>query len=279
MSRSFFSWLLAIALTGAAGYYSYTNGPSRPLPLNAQLSNYTIEASLPVVHQGTRELAIPVIAPHTSIRGRMLYKILPAEKWTIEALARQGDRLLAFLPKLKDDEKVEYYIELFSGTQSVSFPETGTVLLRYRSDDPFSVLWFHFFFAGVAVLFAFRAGIEGAYYDGQNKNYTLLAFLFFIVGGVGIGMASGEILYSTAWNGIPFGWDATHNLTLALILLWGIATIREWSHPSEVDRPSRNIMVLIAFLATIAFMAVPHTGDSNWRPSERLPSGRLEVLP
>jgi hypothetical protein len=84
-------------------------------------------------------------------------------------------------------------------------------------------------------------------------RYSLIAFIFLILGGFWFGPVMQKYAFGAYWTGWPFGHDLTDNKMLAAIIAWGFALWRLRKNPNATKA------VLVAVGVLIVVFLIPHS--------------------
>jgi hypothetical protein len=246
-------WLLAIFITLAAAIYQRMTGPTYPSRVSVSIDGTSYKFKLRRSHGGTTDC--PVILPiaDTSITAVLHYKRFPTqEEYSSIPFTRLGDSLTSALPNQPAAGKLEYYVEVFKGSNPVPAAVAGPVVIRYKGDVPALVLIPHIFFMFFAMIFANLAGIMALGKHPAYKRNTSIALVLLLAGGMILGPLVQKYAFDAYWTGIPFGYDLTDNKTLIGVAFWVIA----WLGNRGKDRPYLTVLAAIMLLLVYS---IPHS--------------------
>jgi hypothetical protein len=257
VARSSKLWIVALALTLAALGWQWRSGPSYPYRTKITLGHAATPVSLPRNSSTVWPARVAVPAPDGHASGTVYWRRVPTNgPFEVLPLRSGGDQLAAALPGLPPAAKVEYYVELGVGAESVRIPSTdgGTVTLRYHGPIPAVVLIPHIAVMFLAMLIGVRAGLAAMSDAPEHGSLAVIALAAFTLGGFILGPITQKYAFGTFWTGVPFGWDLTDNKTLLMWIGWAAAVVaarRRW-------RGSRWFVVLATVLMLAVFL-VPHS--------------------
>jgi hypothetical protein len=168
-------------------------------------------------------------------------------------MAREADRLTGVLPHQPPAGKLEYRIMLHGGEGTLSLPETGSVITRFKGHVPLSILVPHILLMFAAMLLSNRAGIGAAFGDARFAAYTKWVLGLLLAGGMILGPAVQKLAFGSYWTGVPFGWDLTDNKTLISVFGWFAAF---WAQRKGAGARAWTIA---AALITLIIFLIPHS--------------------
>ena len=257
-SRVVLLWLAAIAITVGSAAWQRRTGPSYPIRGTATLSGESIPYRL-LRSQITGE-ALPVrIRASAAIRGEVLWRRYPSnEVLRREVLARHGEELTFDLPPQPPAGKLEYFVHLTNGLESVELPPQTVVprkgaVARFKGAVPAHVLVPHIAAMFFGMLFSNAAALSALARRSQSLRQAWMAFALLAVGGLLLGPAVQKYAFDAWWTGWPFGHDLTDNKTAVAVVAWGIALLL-----SRGGRTAR-VAIVVAAVVTLAVFIVPHS--------------------
>jgi hypothetical protein len=247
-------WFVVVVVTLASAYYQRATGPTHAVRVNRAWKGETIHARLTRAHGGPGDQKIEIRGIGEGIRGDLLWRRYPTEEpFTRQPMAREGDRLTAFLPHQPPSGKLEYRLELNSQGSTLVVPESGPVVTRFKGHVPLLVLIPHVIFMFVGMLLSNRAGLGACFGDPKVRTYSRWTIGTLALGGLLLGPIVQKFAFGAFWTGVPFGWDLTDNKTLISVFGWAVAL---WAQRS--DRRARAWTIAAALVTLIIFM-IPHS--------------------
>ena len=154
-------WILAFLLTAVVLVYQRVTGPTYEKRVKVELAGETVSAELLRTHVITADCPVRITVPGQDFEGYVEYKRFPTgDAWTRLEMRRDGNDLVAYLPKQPMAGKLAYQVTLTSQGESTTFPSDEPVVMRYKGEVPGPVLILHIFVIFGALFFAFRAGFE-----------------------------------------------------------------------------------------------------------------------
>lgn len=240
-------WLWPLAATLLLASWQRYSGPTRPLPVRAEIGGKLLQFRLPRTHAGASDAMVRLNGAE-GLQGKLEYrKASSGAVWTEVAMTAGKGGLIASLPRQEAAGKLEYRIQLSSGSDSVWLNGGTPAVIRFRGEVPPWILGPHIVCMFLGFLVAARAGLDGA--TGHYETRRVMAAVVLITAG---GMILGPIVQKAAfgeyWTGWPIGSDLTDNKTAVVWLAWLAAAI--WRKP-------RN--AAIAAAVTFAVFAIPHS--------------------
>ena len=257
-SRVALLWLLAIALTVGSAVWQRRTGPTYPLRGTAKLGGEEISYRL-LRSQNTGETLPVRIRASAAVTGDVLWRRYPSnETLRRQELARHGDELTLDLPAQPAAGKLEYYVHLTNGLESVelppqvALPRKGAVA-RFKGAVPAFVLAPHIAAMFFGMLFSNAAALSALAAREQARRQAWVAFVLLAIGGLLLGPAVQKYAFDAWWTGWPFGHDLTDNKTAVAVLAWGVALLR-----ARGGRSAR-MAIVVAAVVTLAVFIVPHS--------------------
>ena len=180
-----------------------------------------------------------------------------ADDFTPVAMAQQDGALVAMLPAQPAAGKLEFYLELQNGQESVRIQDgEEPIVLRFK--DPVSpyVLVPHIAFMFFAILFGIRTALGAALgSDVRRLSWTTLTLM--TVGGMILGPLVQKQAFGAYWTGWPWGYDLTDNKTLIMWIVWVASCIvLQWK--PEAKRAGRAVVLVGALVMMVVYL-IPHS--------------------
>jgi hypothetical protein len=188
---------------------------------------------------------------------------------------------VASLPHYPKATKAWYYIEATKGTVNgevkVVLPDKTTpdfkpVLLKYEGKVPPYVVIPHVLcnfgaiFFMVLTLFAALDVRKGRMALKDTVKYPLITFILMFLGFIPFGIAMNYFAFGAAWEAFPFGKDVTDNKSQIILLFWFVTLFlvkgtlfKKDEQRNLISDQGYSVMVIIAFIITIAMYAIPHS--------------------
>lgn len=263
-SRVALLWLAALAITVGSAAWQRRSGPSYPMQGHAMLGRDSIAYRL-LRSQNTGE-ALPVrIRAPAEVSGEVLWRRYPSnEVLRRQVLVRRGEELALDLPTQPAAGKLEYFVHLTNGLESVELPPPTTAprrgaVARFKGAVPAYVLVPHIAAMFLGMLFSNAAALSALAEREQTRRQAWVAFALLAVGGLLLGPAVQKYAFDAWWTGWPFGYDLTDNKTAVAVAAWGIALAI--SGRTRDQRPGRaaRVAIVVAAVVTLAVFVVPHS--------------------
>jgi len=253
MLRNILFWILAVIITVAALGYQRKTGPTYPADGSFALGGKTYEYSLTRSHD-IGDAPVELVIPDPNVRGALVFKRFKvSEAWTEIPMQRQGDRLTAALPHQPPAGKLEYFLRLSQGEETITVPSNEDIVIRFKGHVPVWILAPHILLITLAMLLSTRAGLEALPSTGKPRLYAYWAAGLLFVAGMIFGPLVQRFAFGALWTGIPFGWDLTDNKTLIAMIGWAVAV---WA--LSKGRRARAWVIMAAFLLLLVF-SIPHS--------------------
>ena len=130
-------WVLAFLLTAFTAVYQHKTGPTYRLRGEAEINNTDISYKLARSHESTSDCEINISVPNPDIKGYVVYKKhKTTELWTQIPMARQGNSLIAYLPKEPPAGKLDYKVILTFPEGKLSLTGEKPVVIRFKGEVP-----------------------------------------------------------------------------------------------------------------------------------------------
>ncbi|MBN2054979.1 hypothetical protein JW905_08650 [bacterium] len=246
-------WGLALALTLAAAAYQRRTGPTHPMRGEFTLAGERFTYALPRTHGGAGGQEVVVTAP-AGATGEAVWRHYPSNHpWQRLPMAPDSG-LRVILPHLPPAGKMEYYLRITAGAETVELPGAGgCAVIRYKGAVPAVVLIPHVLCMFGAMLLANRAGMEAIRPEGGISALTVAVMTALVLGGLIFGPLVQYYAFGAFWTGFPFGHDLTDNKILLAFIAWLFPFVRVLRR-----RPSRAWVIVAAAVMFAVFM-IPHS--------------------
>jgi len=246
-------WLIAAVMTLASAVWQRSSGPTYPVRGSIHLAGEDIALRLTRSHETTADQPVRIPVADPEVTGEVAWRRYPTqEEWRRLPLRREGDVLVAELPRQPAAGKLEYLVHLERDGQEATFPDRPAVT-RFKGPVPAAVLIPHILAMFLVMLLGNAAGLFALSGWGSFRGLTVTVFACLVLGGFLLGPAVQKYAFDAWWTGFPFGYDLTDNKTLFAGVAWVIAVWRLGR-----GRPAR-VAVVLAMLATIVVFAIPHS--------------------
>jgi len=254
IKRSILLWIIALVLTLALALFQRITGPTYPLEDQVQFRNEVIFYKLERSHGGTDDHPVKIKVKDPAVQGKLYWKRFKTnDEWTVAEMKWINGELSAVLPHQPPAGKLAYKVVLNSGSESITIPANGEVIIRFKGYVPAGILIPHVIFIFLAMLFSTRTGLEYFNKEPEYKKLLLTTYIFLVLGGLIFGPLTQLYAFGELWTGFPFGYDLTDNKTLIAFIGWTIALIALF----RSKRPERWI-IFASVLMFIIFL-IPHS--------------------
>jgi hypothetical protein len=271
--KNWIIWVLAFIITIGAAIYQKKTGPTYPKTEKITLNGteYKISMLRSLDHDNKARLRVPlydsnskvmvifhrylVNEPYDTIvfqktagtkhRGFLLSLLLGKNKF-------EKEHLTAILPDQPPAGKLQYYLVFENNNQIIELRKENPVIIRFKGEVPGRVLIPHIFIMFFAMFLSNIAGLMAIFKKKQFWRYTILTFIFIIIGGLWLGPVVQKYAFGEYWTGIPFGWDLTDNKTLYAIIFWLIALLGSL-------RKRRAWLTILAAVMMLVVFSIPHS--------------------
>lgn len=272
MKKSIILWIAAFILTIFTAVYQRITGPTYPITGQIKVDNELIEYKLDRSHGGEGDHSIEIKANDNAISGKLLWKRYKTDdEWTQVEMVREDDKLIASLLHQPPAGKLLYKITLTKKAETVTIPNKGGVIIRFKGDVPMYFLIPHIIFIFGAMLLSTRTGLEFFNKGNNYKRLTIITFYVLILGGLVFGPIVQLYAFGALWTGFPFGYDLTDNKTLIAFIGWLAAFIAIY----KSAKPGKYI-IFASVLMFIIFL-MPHSLLGSELDYNELDKSKIEI--
>lgn len=256
--RSVWLWLLAFLLMLGAAAFQRLTGPTHSERGRLELAGQSLRYRLPRSGTTPEDRRVEIPAPGTGASATLRFRRYPStDEFASREMRSAGARLVGELPVQPAAGKLEYFLEVRAGADSLRLP-ARPIVLRFKDPVPLAVLLSHVALMFLSMLVGLRAGLGAlAGHEGLRRlSWTTLAGL--TVGGMILGPIVQKYAFGAFWTGWPMGYDLTDNKTLIMWLVWVVAAFVVGREARGNPRRSR-IAVFLAAAVMIGVYLVPHS--------------------
>ncbi|MBD3234361.1 MAG: hypothetical protein GF315_11615, partial [candidate division Zixibacteria bacterium] len=215
MTKTIVLWIIAFLITAASAIYQRATGPTYPLKGEVSFDGKHINFELDRSHGGDDDHEVTLEIPEEVESGLLNYKRYKTDdEWHPIQMQREDGKLAGYLPGQPPAGKLQYYLRLNDGENTVRIPEFTDVVIRFKGAVPDWVLIPHIIFMFGAMLISTRTGIQAVFTERNLKAYTWWSTILIFIGGLIFGPIVQKFAFNELWTGIPFGIDLTDNKTL-----------------------------------------------------------------
>ena len=282
MKRSFILWTITIIITVGTMFYQRATGPTYPKKVKVELAGKEYKFKLLRSNEigSPCDIILPVDDP--SVTAKLYYKLYKTDhpytevemertKSHKKAFFGEGEEievLKATLPEQPPAGKIEYYIELSDGTQTVDILKDEPVVVRFKGYVPRYILIPHIIFMIISLFAGVRAGVEAMAGGEKTLRFATVTLVVLFIGGLILGPLVQLHAFGELWTGWPFGGDWTDNKTLFAWIFWLIAVFVLRKNPKNRLWPALALIVLFAMYL------IPHSMGGSELNNE---TGKIET--
>ena len=254
LKKPLFLWSLTVLITLASVVYQRMTGPTYPLRGSIEMKGEEVKFRLLRTHVTTNDAQMEIAVPSSEVTGELRWRRFKShDDWTTEYLAREGDNLVATIPKQPPAGKVMYEITLTDEAGKRHDLTEMPVIIRFKGAVPSFILWPHIILMFTAMLLATRTGLEAIAKRDRAFRLAVWTSGLLLVGGLIFGPIVQKYAFGAYWTGWPFGHDLTDTKTGIAMIIWLIALWR------GRDLAKGRIWMIIAATVTLAVYLVPHS--------------------
>ena len=250
-------WTVSVIITLFTAYYQRTTGPTYPRSFKVKIDSTEISYSLPRSQNGYTDCAVKIDLADPMITGKVIYRRYPtSDPWDTLSFNREGESLIAWLPKQKAAGKLEYKVELFRNDQQLEIINNEIINIRFKDNVPAYALIPHIIFIFAAMLLSTLAAFFAIGNIPSYKFYTGLTLVMFLLGGMIFGPVVQKFAFNEYWTGFPYGKDLTDNKALIGFIAWIIAWLGN-------RKKERKYLVIIAAIVVLVISYIPHSARGS----------------
>ena len=250
--KTFWLWLLALAITLASAIYQRVTGPTYEMRGTVSLAGTEINYALPRSCDSKEDCSITVRAP-AGVEGYVEYRRFRTEEPLVRVpMLRSGEELSAALPRQLSAVKLAYSVTLEADGKAAPLGD-GPVVTRFKDPVPTGVLIPHIFIMFAGMLASTAAGLAALDRKRNPRRYALWAAGLLFAGGFIMGPLVQKFAFGAFWTGFPLGGDLTDTKTLVSFLFWLGALVA-----GRKGRPARGA-VIAASVVTLVIFLIPHS--------------------
>ena len=252
--KSILWWVFAFLFMTSVAIYQKMTGPTYPVRAKVEIENMSYKYKLIRSANNDVDARIEIEIPSNEVSGIYKYKRFKSfDDWTNMEMIREGNLLIANIPKQAAAGKIEYQISLIKEGKAYVL-STDPVVMRFKGVVPAFVIIPHIFFMFLAMIFSTRAGIEAFRKGNGLFKQTQFTVIFLLIGGLILGPIVQNYAFGAYWTGWPFGHDLTDNKTIIAFIFWAIALFQVMK-----KKPKAGLWVIIATAVMLAIYLIPHS--------------------
>jgi len=251
--KSFLLWVLAFFITGAAGYYQRTTGPTYELRGKTVIDGTTYKYKLIRTFDGSGDAPIELTVSDPGVTGELKLKRYKShDDWSTSSMERRGEKLIGYIPHQEIAGKVMYHVTLMKDGNAYQLNEEPAII-RFKGFVPLGILIAHIITIFLAMLFSTRTAFEVLFKLKYTYLYTWLTIIFLAVGGMILGPIMQKYAFDAYWTGWPFGHDLTDNKSLLAFIFWLVALIY------QIWKREKKTWAIVAAVVLFAVYMIPHS--------------------
>ena len=253
-SANYLRIVIAFIIMITAAIYQRKTGPTHPIDVDISWKGAEVSGQLSRSYDEEGDQPIEITVSDTTIKAVLVHRrFKTADEWIGMKMKRQDENLQASLPHQPPAGKLEYFIQLNYGDESINVPEDRMVVTRFTGFVPGYVLLPHIILMFFAMLLSTWAGLEAAFNNEKMIKLTFWTTLFLFLGGMILGPIVQKFAFGEFWTGVPFGYDLTDNKTLLAMIAWG------WAAWAGYKKKSARLWIIIASVILLVVYSIPHS--------------------
>ena len=247
-------WILTVIITVSSVIYQRLTGPTYRVRYSVIIDYYTIKYKLIRKNYSSSDALNKIETENDLLTGEMRWRRLKShDDWHIDSLRREGNNLLAVIPKQPPAGKIAYNIALINDKGEKYTLSEEPVVIRFKGDVPIFILIPHVLTMFISMLLGTRTGLEALYKRERAYRLALWTSALFFVGGIILGPIVQKFAFGSFWTGWPLGSDLTDNKTAVAMLGWLFALWR-----GRDLKKGRKWFVIAAAVQLLVFL-IPHS--------------------
>lgn len=251
--KSVIFWFLAIVMAAGVAVYQRTTGPTYPVSGKVELNDETVSYRLIRSWGKDEDARIVIPVKIDDVIGEFSYKRYKShDDWSVTAMGRTEEGLVAYIPHQPPAGKVMYEISMFYNNQEFVLTEEP-VIIRFKGHVPDWVTIMHVIFIFLAFIFSMRTGFEALIKGKYTFAYTVFTLILLIIGGLILGPVMQKYAFGAYWTGWPVGHDLTDNKTAFAAIFWLVAFF------IQLRNRKRKGWAAIASLVLLLVYLIPHS--------------------
>lgn len=244
---------MTVLITLVSVVFQRVTGPTYPLRDSVKIAGEKIKYNLPRSHFSSADAVIRIEIPDKNISGEITWRRLKSnDLWRTDSLTREGDYLIARIPKQPPAGKIAYKIALIENNERTELSK-NPVVIRFKGYTPEFVLLPHIFTMFIAMMLGTRTGLEALYRRMNAYRFAIWTSILFFVGGFIFGPIVQKYAFGSFWTGWPFGTDLTDSKTAVAMIAWLVALWRG----KDINK-GRKWFVIAAAIQLLVYL-IPHS--------------------
>jgi hypothetical protein len=246
-------WFLAVVITLGTAVYQRMTGPTYPVRGKTVIDGTALSYKLPRSAENSRDAEVRVKAPG-NFQGYLTYRRFKTQDpWAVVPLARDGEDLVARLPKQPAAGKLAYRLLLRGAGGPVSLTGERQVVLRFKNPVSTWLLVPHVIVLFAGMLFAVASGLAAIDKKRNPRRFVVWTLALLFLGGFIFGPLIQKQAFGMFWSGFPVGKDLTDTKTLVSFLFWVAAWVA-----GRKGKPARGVVLAASVLTLISYF-IPHS--------------------
>jgi len=247
-------WILTVLITISSVIYQRLTGPTYPVRSSVSIGDETIKYRLLRTNYSSSDAVIKIVTGNDLLTGELRWRRLKSrDDWRVDTLDREGDNLLAVIPKQPPAGKIAYNITLIDDTGGEYRLSEEPVVIRFKGDVPIFILIPHVLAMFISMLLGTRTGLEALYNRERTYRFALWTTALFFLGGIILGPIVQKFAFGAFWTGWPLGSDLTDNKTAVAMLGWLAALWR-----GRDSKKGKKWFIIAAVIQLLVFL-IPHS--------------------
>ncbi len=251
--KKFLLWTLAVLITLGSALYQRMTGPTHDFRAKAVIDGSETRFKLPRSSENSEDCRIVLTVPAPTEATLEFKRYKTDDAWTQAPFTREGEDLVAALPRQPAAGKLAYRVFLASGTVLTNLSGEEPIVIRFKDPVPLWLIIIHVIVIFGGMLLSTRAGLAALDKSDNPRRFIGLTLAFLIVGGFILGPLVQKYAFGVLWSGFPFGTDLTDNKTLFSLVFWIAAAVA-----SRKGKPARGWVLAASFVTLIIYL-IPHS--------------------
>jgi hypothetical protein len=247
-------WILAVVITLAAALYQRITGPTHSFRGKAAVGSAEVSFRLPRSAENDKDCEVAVKVSKAAVTGYVEHKRFKTDDpFERRKMVREGEKLVAFLPKQPMAGKLVYRVVLEANGAETSLTGEEPIIIRFKAPVPMIIQLPHILVMFLAMLVSTAAGLFALGKKHNPRKLAVWTAVLLFIGGFILGPLMQQFAFGKLWTGIPFGTDMTDNKTLIAMIAWVAAVIA-----GRKGKAARG-WVLAASIILLVVYSIPHS--------------------
>ncbi|MFZ2864606.1 MAG: hypothetical protein WA440_07650 [Ignavibacteriaceae bacterium] len=178
--QSLILWISAVVIVFIISYMNKITSADYPITGTIGIEGKKVSYRFEKIYYGNDDYVFSVRSDLTELSGKYFYKLNNDSLWASRELVKDGFLLTGILPKQKPETKLQYYVELYHNTKTISVPDKKYVQITFFGRIPLVISMLQFIFLYGGLVFAVRTGLESFNNNIKTKKFIVILSIIFL---------------------------------------------------------------------------------------------------